>query len=125
MENQENISEIGSDILSPKAKTSKLAVMSMVLGILAPFCFGAMWIISLLPSHDLITASRYIMAAFSYAVAWILSLILGIKALEQIKNREEQLVGRAYAAVGISISAVWMVLMVARFLLPPLFSVNS
>ncbi len=125
MENEETIGEIWSDILSQKTKTSKLAVTSMVLGILAPFCFGAMWIVSLLPSHDLITASRYIMAAFSYTVAWTLSLILGIKSLEQIQNSEERLVGRVYAIIGISISAVWMVLMVARFLLPALYYVNS
>lgn len=125
MENEETIGEIWSDILSQKTKTSKLAVTSMVLGILAPFCFGAMWIVSFLPSHELITASRYIMAAFSYAVAWILGLILGMKSLEQIKNSEEQLVGRAYAIVGIFISALWMVLMVARFLLPALYYVNS
>ena len=125
MVNEENISEIWSDILRQKTKISKLAVTSMVFGILAPFCFGAMWIVSFLPSHDLITASRYIMAAFSYTVAWILSLILGIKSLEQIQNSEERLVGRVYAVVGISISAAWMVLMVARFLLPALFSVNS
>ena len=97
----------------------------MVFGILAPFCFGAMWIISFLPSHELITASRYIMAVFSYIVAWILGLVLGMKSLEQIKNSGEQLIGRAYAAVGISISAAWMVLMVARFLLPALYYVNS
>ena len=125
MVNEENISEIWSDILRQKTKTSKLAVTSMVFGIFAPFCFGAMWIVSFLPSHELITASRYIMAAFSYAVAWILSLILGIKSLEQIQNSEERLVGRTYAITGISISAVWMVLMVARFLLPALHSVNS
>ncbi|HUS71913.1 MAG TPA: hypothetical protein VMY06_02520 [Sedimentisphaerales bacterium] len=125
MVNEENIGEIWSDILRQKTKISKLAVASMVFGILAPFCFGAMWIVSFLPSHDLITASRYIMAAFSYTVAWILSLILGIKSLEQIQNSEERLVGRVYAVVGISISAVWMVLMVARFLLPALHSVNS
>ena len=125
MVNEENISEIWSDILRQKTKISKLAVTSMVFGILAPFCFGAMWIVSFLPSHELITASRYIMAAFSYAVAWILGLVLGMKSLEQIKNSGEQLIGRAYAAVGISISAAWMVLMVARFLLPALYYVNS
>lgn len=122
---EENINDIWSDILHQKTKTSKLAVTSMVFGILAPFCLGAMWIVSFLPSHDLITAGRYVMAAFSYAIAWILSLILGIKSLEKINHSEEQLSGRAYAAVGISISAVWMVFMVARFLMPALFSVNS
>lgn len=122
---EENINEIFSDILKQKTKTSKLAVTSMVFGILAPFCFSVMWIVSLLPSHDLLTAARYVMAALSYSAAWILSLILGIKSLEKIRNSEEKLAGKVYAAVGISISTVWMVLMVARFLMPALFSVNS
>jgi hypothetical protein len=122
---EENINEIWSDILRQKTKTSKLAVASMIFGILAPFCFSVMWIVSLLPSHNLITAGRYVMAAFSYSVAWILSLILGIKSLEKINHSEERIRGRVYAAVGISISAVWMVFMVARFLMPALFSVNS
>ena len=122
---EENINEIFNDILHQKTKTSRLAIVSMVLGILAPFCFGAMWIASYLPSNDLITVGRCIMAAFSYAVAWMLSLILGIKELEKINHSEEHLSGRAYAAVGIAISAAWMVFMVTRFLMPALFSVNS
>jgi hypothetical protein len=122
---EENINEIFSNILRQKTKTSKLAVTSMVFGILAPLCFSVMWVVSLFPSHDLLAAGRYIMAVFSYSIAWILGLILGIKSLEKIRNSEEKIVGKVYAAVGISISTVWMVLMVARFLMPALFSVNS
>ena len=65
------------------------------------------------------------MTAFSYSAAWILGLILGMKSLEQISNSEEELAGRAFAVVGISISAVWMIVLIARFLLPALFYVNS
>jgi hypothetical protein len=125
MENGENISQIYREVVSQKAKTSKLAVTSMVFGILAPLCFGAVWIVSFLSFNGIITAGRYIMTAFSYSAAWILGLILGMKSLEQISNSEEQLAGRAFAVVGISISAVWMVLLIARFLLPALFYVNS
>lgn len=130
MVTEETINDVFSDIINHKIKTSKLAVMSMIFGLLAPICFGAVWIVSLLSSsylssHDLITVGRYIMIGFSYSAAWILGLMLGLKSLEQISNSEEHLVGRAYAFVGISISAVWMVLLIARFLLPALFYVNS
>lgn len=125
MVKEETISDLLSDILCQKAKTSRLAVMSMVFGLLAPVCFAAAWLVSFLPSHDWITASSYIMSAFSYSVAWILGLILGLKSLEQISSSEELLVGRVYAVVAIAVSAVWMIVMVARFLLPALFYVNS
>lgn len=133
MVTEETINDVISDIINHKIKTSKLAVMSMVFGLLAPVCFGVVWIVSLLSSylssylssHDLITAGRYIMIAFSYSVAWILGLVLGLKSLEKIRNSEQHLVGKAYAFVGISISAVWMVVLIARFLLPALFYVNS
>ena len=128
---EETINNVFSNLINHKRKTSKLAVMSMVFGILAPLCFGAVWVVSLLTSylsslssHDLITAGRYIMIAFSYSAAWILGLVLGLKSLEKIRN-SEHLAGKAYAFVGISISAVWMVLLIARFLLPALFYVNS
>ena len=133
MVTEESINDIFSDILNHSTKTSKLAVTSMIFGLLAPVCFGAVWIASLLSSylssclssHDLIKAGQYIMIAFSYSVAWILGLVLGLKSLENIRNSEQHLVGKAYAFVGISISAVWMVVLIARFLLPALFYVNS
>ena len=133
MVTEESINNVFSDILNHNTKTSKLAVTSMVFGLLAPVCFGVVWIVSILSSylsshlssHDLITTGRYIMIAFSYSAAWILGLVLGLKSLEKIRNSEQHLVGRAYAFVGISISAVWMVVLIARFLLPALFYVNS
>lgn len=125
MEMENNINDIFGDIINQNTKTSKLAVTSMVFGLLAPVCFAAVWFVSFLTSHGIITASRYILTAFSYSVAWILGLILGMKSLEKISNTEEHLVGRAYAFVGISISVVWMVWLIARFLLPAMFYVNS
>jgi cytosine/uracil/thiamine/allantoin permease len=133
MVTEESINDIFSNILNHNTKTSKLAVTSMIFGLLAPVCFAAVWIVSLLLfyfsssllSHDLITIGLYIMIAFSYSVAWILGLALGLKSLEKIRNSEQHLVGKAYAFVGISISAVWMVVLIARFLLPALFYVNS
>ncbi|MHC4546591.1 MAG: hypothetical protein ACYSYL_19100, partial [Planctomycetota bacterium] len=101
MVTEETINDVFSDILNHNTKTSRLAVTSMVFGLLAPVCFGAVGIFPLLSSqlssHDLITAGRYIMFAFSCSAAWILGLILGMKSLEQIKNSEQHLVGRAYA----------------------------
>ena len=125
MEDEQNIIGIDTIAESKKAKTSKLAITSMVFGMLGPFCFVIMWIVSVLSFHDLIASSRYTIAAFSYGVAWVLGLVFGMKSLEQIGNSEEQLVGRKYAIIGISISVLWMVLMVARFLLPGLYYVNS
>ncbi len=121
MEMERNIGDIFSDILNQKAKTSRLSVTPMVLGILAPCCFFAVWIVSFFSSHGIITVGRYIMIAFSCSVAWILGLVLGMVSLEQIRNSEQHLIGAAYAVVGISISALWMALLVVRFLLPALF----
>ena len=79
MVTEESINNVFSDILNHNTKTSKLAVTSMVFGLLAPVCFGVVWIVSILSSylsshlssHDLITTGRYIMIAFSYSAAWI------------------------------------------------------
>lgn len=125
MEMEPNIGDIFSDRINQKAKSSKMAVNSMLLGILAPCCFFALWIVSFFSSHGIITVGRYIMTAFSCSVAWILGLVLGMISLEQIHNSEQHLIGTAYAVVGISISALWIALLVVRFLLPALFYVVS
>jgi TctA family transporter len=125
MEMERNIGDIFSDIINQKAKTSKMEVTSMVLGFLAPCCFFAVWIVSFFSSHGIITVGRYIMTAFSCSVAWILGLVLGMKSLEQIRNSEQHLIGNTYAVVGISISAIWIALLVVRFLLPALFYMVS
>ena len=129
MVTEETINNTFSDIINQNIKTSKLAVMSMIFGLLAPIFFVIVWIGTLLSSYlsydGLITAGRYIMISFSYSAAWILGLVLGLKSLEKIRNSEQHLVGKTYAFVGISISVVWMVLLIARFLLPALFYVNS
>jgi TctA family transporter len=125
MEMERKIGDIFSDILNQKVKTSKLAVSSMLLGFLAPCCFFAVWIVSFFSSHGIMTVGRYIMTAFSCSVAWILGLVLGMISLEQIRNSEQHLIGNAYAVVGISISAIWIALLVVRFLLPALFYVVS
>jgi hypothetical protein len=125
MEMEQNIDDISSDILNQKPKTSKMAVASMVLGILAPCCFFAVWVVSFFSSHGIINVGRYIITAFSCSAAWILGLVLGLMSLEQIRNSEKHLIGTAYAVVGISISAVWFALLVIRFLLPALFYVVS
>ncbi|MDH4239360.1 MAG: hypothetical protein OEW48_07335 [Phycisphaerae bacterium] len=125
MEMERNIGDIFSDIINQKAKTSKMAVTSMVMGILAPCCFFAVWIVSFFSSHGIITVGRFIITAFSCSLAWILGLVLGMKSLEQIRNSEQHLIGTAYAVVGISISALWIALLLVRFLLPALFYVVS
>lgn len=126
---QESINNVFSDIINQETKTSKLAVMSMIFGILAPLYFIAVCIVTLLSSYlsvnGLITVGRYIMIAFSYSAAWILGLALGLVSLEKIRNSQQHLVGKAYAFIGIAISTLWMILLIARFLLPALFYVNS
>lgn len=121
MEMERNIGDIFSDIINQEAKTSRLSVNSMVLGILAPCCFFTVWIVSFFSSHGIITVGRYIIIAFSCSVVWFLGLVLGMKSIERILNSEQHLIERPYAVVGISISTLWMALLVVRFLLPALF----
>lgn len=129
MENEGTISEtevaseIGIDSQAQKERVSKLAVASVVFGILGPFSAGALWIVSF--SNFLTIGNPNIITFFSSSLAWILGLVLGVKSLEQIENSQGQLTGREYALVGVSISAVWMVLILAALLMPAFFSVNS
>ena len=129
MENEGTISEteianeIDIDSQAQKERISKLAVASMVFGILGPFSSGALWIVSL--SGFLTVGNPHIITFFSCSLAWILGLALGVKALQQIENSQGQLTGREYAIVGISISVVWMVLILAGLFMPAFFSVNS
>ena len=120
---EETISEIDINSQGRKPKTSKLAVMSMVFGVLGPFFCGAIWIVSF--NDFLKIGNGFIMAAFSCGFAWILGLALGAKSLEQVKSSEGQLVGREYAIAGIIISAAWMALIFVGLLLPALYYVNS
>jgi hypothetical protein len=126
MENEEtvNINELyPAEVLSREPKVSKLAVSSLIFGMLGPLSAGTMWIVSF---SDFLTVRRpVIVGLFSCGAAWILGLILGIKSLERIEHSEGQLLGREYAVGGVVISAVWMVLILAVLLLPALFYVNS
>ena len=119
----EIIRETGIGSQSQQAKISKLAVASMVFGILGPLSAGALWIVSF--SDFLTIGSPRIITFFSCSLAWILGLALGIKSLEQIESSEGLLLGKEYAMVGIFVSAVWMVLILVALLLPAVFSVNS
>jgi len=127
MEKEENASEICIDALSQKREISRLAIMSMVFGILGPFCFGPILILSFygLSFYDLIMVSPAVTTFFCCGPAWILGLVLGIKSLRQIESSEGRLAGKGYALAGIAISAAWMVFILAGLLLPPLFCVNS
>ncbi len=127
MENEEVISETGSNSQSQKLKTSRLAITSMVFAILGPFLFGPMLILLFygLSFYDLITQSPYIMTLFSCILAWILGLVLGMKSLGQIDNSQGQLVGRAYAIAGIAISLAWILSILGGLFFPALYYVNS
>ena len=120
---EETISEIYSNTESQEQRISKLAVASMVFGILGPFASGAMWILSF--NSLFAIRSPHIMVLFSCGFAWMLGLVLGQRSLEQIRNSAGQLVGREYAIVGIVLSTTWMLLVFVSLLLPALYSVNS
>ena len=123
MVSEETISGIYSDAERQERRISKLAVTSMVFGILGPFSSGAMWILSF--NSLFAIRSHVIMALFSCGFAWILGLVLGQKSLEQIENSQGQLAGREYAIVGIVLSTTWMLIIFVGLLLPALYSVNS
>lgn len=123
MVNEETISGIYSGAESEEPRISKLAVASMVFGILGPFSSGAMWVLSF--NSLFAVRSPVITALFSCGFAWILGLLLGQRSLEQIRNSAGQLVGREYAIVGIILSTTWMLLIFVSLLLPALYSVNS
>jgi uncharacterized membrane protein len=122
MVNGEIISESDAALQS-KSETSKLAIVSVVFGILGPLTTGVMWLTS--RNQFLNTGSPLIVPFFSYGIAWILGLASGVKSLEQIENSEGQLHGKEYAIVGIVTSAVWLFLILVCFFLPTIFSVNS
>jgi len=125
MGKEEGISEKDTDLQAQETRTSLLAIMSVVFGISGPFLLGAMWIVSFLSFHNLIISGPYTITLFSCGLAWILGLVLGTKSLTQIENSQGQLVGKVYAIVGISVSAVWMLLILAGLLLPALYYINS
>jgi len=122
MENEENI--IQADVVSQsrEPRVSSLAIASAVFGILGPFSSGAMWIASI---NDFVIRSHFMMAVFSCGVASILGLLLGTKALLQIKSSEGRLTGREYAIVGTATSAIWLFLIFVGLFLPVIHSVNS
>lgn len=99
--------------LQIKSETSKLAIVSVVFGILGSLSAGVMWLTS--HSQFLNIGSPLIVSFFSYGIAWILGLASGVKSLEQIENSGGQLYGKEYAIVGIVTSAVWLFLILGCF----------
>ena len=91
MVNEETINEIDIDARSQKPEIYRLAIASMVFGMLGPFCAGAMLILSF--NDFFIIHDSLIVVLFSCGVSWILGLLLGGKSLEQISNSEGQLAG--------------------------------
>jgi len=125
MENEEIMSETALSSQSQKPKLSRLAIVSVVFGVAGPCFFGIMWIVSFLSFHDLIMASPPMTSLFCCVVAWIVGLVSGVKSFRQIKDSGGQLAGREYAVAGISVSVLWMVLVLAGLVLPALHYVNS
>lgn len=122
MVNGEIINE-SETALQSRSETSKMAIVSVIFGILGPFSAGIMWLTS--QSQFLDIGHFLIMSFFSYGIAWTLGIASGVKSLEQIANSEGQLHGKEYAIVGIVTSAAWLFLILVHFLLPAIFSVNS
>ena len=110
-------------VIQSKPKISKMAVFSVVFGILGPLSAGTVFLIS--SSNFMNIEYPFIMSPLSYSVAWILGLAFGVKSLERIEKSEGQLLGKEYAIIGIVTSVVWMFLIFVCFLLPTIFSVNS
>ena len=131
MENEGTISEteiaseIGIDSQIQKEGVSKLAVASMVFGILGPFSAGFLWVVSLSLFLTVGKLGTGIITFFSCSLPWVLGLVLGVKALQQIEDSHGQLTGGEYALIGIIISVVWMILLLVALPLPAFFSINS
>ena len=131
MENEGTISEIeiaseiDIDSQAQKERVSKLAVASVVFGILGPFSAGFLWVVSLSYFLTVEKLGTGIITFFSCSLPWVLGLVLGVKALQQIENSQGQLTGREYALIGISVSAVWMILLLVALPMPAFFSINS
>ena len=119
----EIIRQTDIDDLGQGVRISRLAVGSLVFGILGPFLSGVMWIASF--NNFLLVKSPFMMNIFSCSVAWMLGLVFGIKSLEQIRNSDGQLAGKEYAFVGIIVSTVWMFFISVSVFLPAIYAVNS
>jgi hypothetical protein len=123
MKDEEVLTYPPAEVLGAEPRTSMLAVVSLVFGVLGPFLAGAMWIVSF---NDFIAVeNKVIVGILSCGAAWILGLIFGVTSLEQIDGADGRLVGREYATAGIVVSAAWMILIVTGLLMPALFCVNS
>jgi hypothetical protein len=97
--------------------------MSLVFAVAGPSSAGAAWLLSFNDFWD--GANTFAVALFSFGPAWILGLILAIKALDRIETGQGTLIGKEYALAGAYISAVWMVLIVVALVFPAIFYVNS
>ena len=103
----------GSELTQPpkvtepvQVKTSRLAIASLIFGILTPFVlFPAMMLNIFVP-------------AITVMVAAILALILGIISLVQIGLSAGKVTGKAFGSIGIAIIAVVFCLMFLRVVLP-------
>jgi len=105
-----------------KAKISKIAVWSMVFGLMGPCSIVVTMIVDLLLLWLFncrlgITGSVIL---FAYGPAWILGLAFGIKSLRKINNSNGQLLGKRYAITGISTSLVVMFTVLFTVFVPAL-----
>ena len=123
MINGEIVTDIDADVQSQELRMSRLAIASIVFGILGPFSAGAMWILSY--CGFLKFAQPIIVAPFSCGLTWVLGLGLGMKSLRRIDDSDRRLIGREYAFIGIIVSVAWMLTVFVGLLLPMIYCVNS
>ena len=107
----------GVFVHSKEARTSAMAVTSMVLGVSGFSVFGAAiiaWIMGLTLGIVILSIIGLSMSGVS-GVTWVIGLVFGIMALNKITKNSGKIKGRGWAATGIVTSSVGLGLVLTIF----------
>jgi len=109
------MSETEAKAQGQKPKISKLAIASLVFGLLGPLSYLAIKIISSRSDIYLMSSWLGAIGLFSLGFAWIPGLLFGAASIGLIKHRRGRLTGKKYANTGLLISTVWVIFIFGCF----------
>ncbi len=118
METEPVGNQSGKEAAEQKARACRLAVWSIVLGILGPILWILLWTID--ATGEFLSKGPCVFVPLAYCAFGLPGLLLGRQSLQKIHNMGGSLRSERFARIGILVSKVWFLLIPIGFIWPVL-----